>query len=64
MKPVIVLFALLLVCAGCDDSPATAAVSTGPNACVEALKAQYAAQWPTMTAPERAAIGLRAAACE
>jgi hypothetical protein len=64
---IIILLALLyLGTQGAGIHAAGNAQITPPqrNACVEALQAQYADQWPTMSAPERAAIGLRAAACE
>lgn len=59
---IILLAIVLYMMASGTGNAATTAPSAGN--CVQALQAQYSAQWAEMNTVQRAMVGLRAASCE
>lgn len=58
-----VLVLALYALSGGAGSAATTTMQNGQG-CLQAIQAQYSAQWAEMNTVQRAMVGLRAASCE
>ena len=60
---VVIVAALLYMLMGGTGNAATTTTQVGQG-CLQAIQAQYSAQWAEMNTVQRAMVGLRASACE
>lgn len=60
----IILLAIVLYMLASGTGNAATTTTQNGQGCLQALQAQYSAQWAEMNTVQRAMVGLRAASCE